>query len=92
MEFFNQNIDLPLHLLNIIQVLSILCASGVIRKPFATPLWKRGHKFMLAGVSIWFKSTVVPLGGALPVKQSGGAGSGSVMTGVAVRNVNIPLK
>jgi len=37
------------------------------------------------------KSTVVPLGGARPVRQRRGMGNVSVTTGAAVRRVNIPL-
>jgi hypothetical protein len=37
------------------------------------------------------KSTVVPLGGARPVRHRRGMGNVSVTTGAAVRRVNIPL-
>jgi hypothetical protein len=78
-------------LLNTIQFESILDALGAMRRPAATPLWKSGHRFMLGTTSICDKSTVVPLGGARPVRHRRGIGSVSVTTGAAVRSVNIPL-
>jgi hypothetical protein len=66
-------------------------ALGAILRPAATPLWNSGHKFMLGTTSMCDKSTVVPLGGALPVRQRRGIGNVSVITGAAVRSVNIPL-
>jgi len=80
-----------LGLLNTIQFESILDALGAMRRPAATPLWKSGHRFMLGTTSMCDKSTVVPLGGARPVRHRRGMGNVSVTTGAAVRRVNIPL-
>jgi len=77
--------------LNTIQFESILDALGAMRRPAATPLWKSGHRFMLGTTSMCDKSTVVPLGGARPVRHRRGMGNVSVTTGAAVRRVNIPL-
>ena len=93
-RFANQVISLiyyTLGLLNTIQFESILDALGAMRRPAATPLWKSGHRFMLGTTSMCDKSTVVPLGGARPVRHRRGMGNVSVTTGAAVRRVNIPL-
>jgi len=90
----NQFISLiynTLGLLNTIQFESILDALGAMRRPAATPLWKSGHRFMFGTTSMCDKSTVVPLGGARPVRHRRGMGNVSVTTGAAVRRVNIPL-
>ena len=62
-----------------------------VTRPAATPLWKVGHFSMLGTTSMWSISTVVPLGGAFPIRQSLGIGRVSVGSGVVVLRVTAPL-
>lgn len=87
-----QSAKLPtLGLLNMIQAVSMLVAPGAMRSPAATPLWNRGHRFMLGTTSMCVRSTVVPRGGTRPLRHSRGMVSGSLVTGHDVCSVNIPL-
>lgn len=80
-----------LGLLNRIHVESTV-AFGEILSPAATPLWNRGHKFIFDTTSIWEKSIDVPVLADFPIRHNLGIVKGSVIEGVIVYNVNMPLK
>lgn len=79
-----------LGLLNVIQAESMYFALLDNFSPAATPLWNSGHLSMLGTTSMWSISTVVPRGGARPLRQRRGMCWRSVSSGDPENSVRAP--